>query len=74
MENNQGASASITVKALPTKRQGRPLLLGQTLDATVQWFISESTGFNLEIFVWGGMVSPCTMHREYLVTCICICQ
>ena len=32
------------------------------------------SGFNLEIFVWGGMVLPHTMHGEYLVTCICICQ
>ena len=41
-EVSQDSSASMTVKSLPTKRQGRPLLLGQTLDETVQRFISDT--------------------------------
>ena len=50
-----------------------------TDDSYLCWFKnSKSQGivprFNLEIFVWGGMVSSRTMHGEYLVTCICICQ
>ena len=47
-------------------------------DSTMETGVEERdgyyTGFNLEIFIWGGMVSPHTMHGEYLVTCICIYQ
>ena len=47
----------------------------QSKDKEQGHMFAAVTGFNLEIFVWGGgMVSPHTMHGEYLVTCICICQ
>ena len=33
---------STSIKVLPTKRQGRPLLVGQKLDETIQGFIRET--------------------------------
>ena len=38
----EGPSCSPHIKVLPTKRQGRPLLLGEKLDETIQGFIRET--------------------------------
>ena len=38
----EGPSCSPHIKVLPTKRQGRPLLLGEKLDETIRGFIRET--------------------------------
>lgn len=40
-ENNQSTDEPITVKALETKERGRPLLLGDELDAAVQEYVQS---------------------------------
>ena len=40
-ENNRSTDGPVTIKALQTKERGRPLLLGDELDAAVQEYIQS---------------------------------
>ena len=41
-EDAKSCSPCTSINVLPTKRQGRPLLVGQKLDETIQDFIRET--------------------------------
>ena len=64
--NSAGKSASSNFMTVQTSKH--------IMCSSICIYLMISSGFNLEIFVWGGMVSPRTTHGEYLVTCICTCQ